>query len=127
MRLGASWAGRAEEEPPAKLDAAVCFAPAGPLVPEILRALDRGATLALAGVTMSPIPEIDYDRLLYHERAITSVANFTRQDALELLGLAAGIPIRTTVEAYPLSAANEVLLRMKQSRINGAAVLQVKS
>ncbi len=123
--LGAAWTGRAEEDPPRKLDAAVCFAPAGPLVPEILRVMDRGATLALAGVTMTPIPEIDYDRLLYQERAVTSVANFTRKDAEELLRYAGEIPLRTEIETHPLAAANDVLLRMKRSLINGTAVLEI--
>jgi propanol-preferring alcohol dehydrogenase len=123
--LGASWTGQAEEEAPRKLDAAICFAPAGSLVPQILGALDRGGRLALAGVTMTEIPALDYDRLLYHEREIISVANFTRRDAEELLTLAGDIPIRTDVETHPLERANEVLLRMKESRINGAAVLTV--
>ena len=123
--LGAAWAGQAGEEAPKKLDAAICFAPAGGLVPVILRALDRGGRLALAGVTMSGIPALDYDRELYHERSIVSVANFTRRDAEELLALAGDIPIRTDVETHPLEKANEVLLRMKESRINGAAVLVV--
>jgi len=123
--LGATWTGVAGEAAPKLLDAAVCFAPAGGLVPPILDAMDRGATLALAGVTMSPIPEIDYDRSLYQERAVTSVANFTRTDATELLDLAATIPIRTEVETYPLEEANDVLVRMKESRIRGAAVLTV--
>jgi alcohol dehydrogenase, propanol-preferring len=124
-KLGATWTGRAGEAAPRKLDAAICFAPAGGLVPKMLRALDRGGRLALAGVTMTPLPEIDYDRELYHERSIVSVANFTRRDAEELLARAAEIPVRTDVEAYPLEQANEVLLRMKESRINGAAVLTV--
>jgi propanol-preferring alcohol dehydrogenase len=123
--LGATWTGQAEEGPLSRLDAAICFAPAGPLVPQILGAMDRGATLALAGVTMTPIPEIDYDAHLYNERSIKSVANFTRQDADELLTLATVIPIRTEVEAFPLEEANEALLEMEESRINGAAVLQI--
>ncbi len=123
--LGAAWTGRAEEEAPKKLDAAICFAPAGSLVPQILRALDRGGRLALAGVTMTRIPALDYDRDLYHEREIVSVANFTRRDAEELLALAGDIPLRTDVETHPLEHANEVLLRMKKSRINGAAVLTI--
>lgn len=123
--LGAAWTGRAEEEAPKKLDAAICFAPAGSLVPPMLRALARGGRLVLAGVTMSEIPALHYDRELYHERSIVSVANFTKKDAEELLLLAGDIPIRTDVTTHPLEQANEVLLRMKQSRINGAAVLTV--
>jgi propanol-preferring alcohol dehydrogenase len=124
-RLGAVWTGRAGDAAPKKLDAAICFAPAGELVPEILAAMERGATLALAGVTMTKIPELDYDSLLYQERMVRSVANFTKRDAEELLQLAADIPIRTDIEVHPLAAANEVLVRMKESRINGAAVLKV--
>jgi propanol-preferring alcohol dehydrogenase len=120
--LGASWTGSAEEEPPAALDSAIIFAPAGNLVPHALRVLRRGGTIALAGIYMSPIPELEY-RWIYHEKAIRSVANSTRQDARELLDLAREIPIRTEVETFPLSQANEALLRLKQSRIRGAAVL----
>jgi propanol-preferring alcohol dehydrogenase len=122
-RFGAEWTGRVEDYPPGKLDAAICFAPAGSLVPAILGHLDRGATLALAGVTMTEIPPLDYDRLLYHERRITSVANFTRRDAADLLDLAVAIPIRTETSLFPLADANEALLALKQGRISGAAVL----
>jgi propanol-preferring alcohol dehydrogenase len=103
----------------------IIFAPAGRLVREALRVLERGGTLALAGVTMTPIPELDYDRLLYWERTVRSVANFTRQDAEELLQLAAGIPIRTTVQTFPLERANEALLALKRSAIDGTGVLVV--
>lgn len=124
-KLGAVWVGRAEEEPPARLHSAIIFAPAGALVPEALRVLEKGGTLALAGITMSPLPEMDYS-LLYHERTVRSVANSTRQDARELLRLAAEIPIHTTVEEFPLAAANEALLRLKRSQIQGAGVLVVE-
>ena len=90
-----------------------------------LGVLERGGTLALAGVTMTPIPELNYDRLLYWERTVRSVANFTRQDARELLDLAAEIPIRTTVQRYRLQEANEALLALKRSEIDGTAVLMV--
>ncbi len=86
----------------------------------------RGGTLSLAGVTMTPIPELNYDRLLYWERAVRSVANFTRQDAEELLQVAAEIPIHTTVQTFPLEAANEALLALKRSEIDGTAVLVVE-
>jgi propanol-preferring alcohol dehydrogenase len=122
--LGAVWVGRAEEEPPARLHSAIIFAPAGALVPEALRVLEKGGTLALAGITMSPIPELDYSRL-YQERTVRSVANSTRQDARELLRLAAEIPLHTAVEEFPLQAANEALLRLKRSQIQGAGVLVV--
>jgi propanol-preferring alcohol dehydrogenase len=121
--LGAVWVGGAEDTPPAKMHGSIIFAPAGGLVPEALRVLERGGTLALAGVTMTPIPELDYDRLLYWERTVRSVANFTRQDAKELLQIAAEIPIRTTVQTFALQEANEALLALKGSEIDGSGVL----
>jgi propanol-preferring alcohol dehydrogenase len=121
--LGAAWVGRAEDTPPEKLHGSIIFAPAGKLVLDALRVLERGGTIALAGVTMTPIPEIDYDELLYWERGVRSVANFTRQDARELLQVAAEIPIQTTVQTFPLEEANEVLLALKRSEIDGTAVL----
>ncbi len=120
--LGAEWVGRAEDTPPEGLDAAIIFAPAGPLVPEALRVLNRGGTIALAGIYMTPIPEMPY-RLLYFERTLRSVANSTRQDAKELLQLAEEIPIHTTVTTFPLEEANEVLQAMKASKFKGDAVL----
>lgn len=123
--LGAVWTGSAEDMPPQRIHAGIVFAPVGSLVPLALQHLERGGTLALAGVTMSPIPELDYDRLLYWERTLRSVANFTRQDALELLQVAAEIPIRTTVQTFPLEMANEALLALKRSQINGAGVLEI--
>jgi propanol-preferring alcohol dehydrogenase len=123
--LGAAWVGGAEDDPGTKLHGSIIFAPAGWLVPEALRVLERGGTLALAGVTMSPIPELDYDKLLYWERTVRSVANFTRQDAQELLQVAAEIPIQTTVQTFPLEEANQVLLALKRSEIVGTAVLTI--
>ncbi len=124
--LGAAWVGGAEDDPPHPVHGGIIFAPAGGLVLAALRVLERGGVLALAGVTMTPIPELDYDRLLYWERTVRSVANFTRQDATELLQLAAEIPIRTTVQIFPLEEANEALLALKQGRINGAGVLKIR-
>ncbi len=121
--LGAAWVGRAEDDPPAPVHGGIIFAPAGHLVPQALRVLERGGTLALAGVTMTPIPELDYDRLLYWERVVRSVANFTRQDATEFLHWAAQIPVQTTVQTFPLDAANQALLALKRGQINGAGVL----
>ncbi|MBL7199420.1 MAG: zinc-dependent alcohol dehydrogenase family protein [Anaerolineae bacterium] len=121
--LGAVWVGGAEDTPPARMHSSILFAPAGVLVPQALDSLERGGTLALAGLTMTPIPELDYDRLLYWERTVRSVANFSRQDAAELLQLAEQIPIQTTVQAFPLEAANEALLALKRSEISGAGVL----
>src|SRR5581483_4532764 len=105
LELGAAWAGGAAADPPAKLDAAIIFAPAGELVPPALKALKKGGTLALGGIHMSPIPSLEYG-LLYHERAIRSVANNTRQDGEDFLRVAAEIPIRTQVQLFPLSEAN---------------------
>lgn len=120
--LGAVWVGTADQAPPDSLDASIVFAPAGPLVPVALSALDKGGTLVLAGITMTPIPEMDYS-LLYWERTIRSVANTTRRDAIELLKVAAEIPIRTVVNTFPLEEANEVLLMMKHSELKAGAVL----
>jgi propanol-preferring alcohol dehydrogenase len=122
---GAAWVGGAEDVPPAWLDAAVIFAPAGRLVLDALRVLRKGGTVAIADITMTPIPEINYDRLLYHERVVRSVANSTRADAHEFLSLAAEIPIRTEVQEFPLADANQALQAMKHSRIRGAAVLRI--
>ena len=123
--LGAVWVGGAEDTPPEPMQASIIFAPAGWILAEALKDLDRGGTVALAGVTMSPIPELDYDELLYWERGVRSVANFTREDARELLELAAEIPIETTVETFPLEEANQALLAMKRSEIDGSGVLIV--
>ncbi len=122
--LGAVWTGGAEDNPGALMDSSIIFAPAGWLVPEALRLLDKGGTLVLGGIHMSPIPEMPYD-LLWHERTIQSVANSTRQDAIDLLQVAAEIPIKTKVEPFSLEQANEALLRLKRSEINGAGVLVV--
>jgi len=123
-KLGAAWVGDAKERPPHEFDAAIVFAPAGPIVLDALRALRKGGTVALAGITMSPIPQMDYS-LLYHERVVRSVANSTRQDARELLELAADVPVRTAVTRYPLEEANRAIDDMKHSRIEGAGVLRI--
>ena len=123
-QLGATWVGTAEDSPPEQLDAAIVFAPAGKLVLDALRHLRKGGTVALAGITMSTIPEIDY-RLLYHERIVRSVANCTRADAHGLLHDAEQVPVRTEIEIYPLAEANQALQNMKQSKIGGAAVLKI--
>ncbi|MBI2987780.1 MAG: zinc-dependent alcohol dehydrogenase family protein [Deltaproteobacteria bacterium] len=123
--MGAAWVGRAEDSPPERLQAAIIFAPAGELVPDALRVLERGGTVVLAGITMTPIPEIDYARLLYHERKIRSVANATRRDAEELLALAGEIPLRTEVEIFLLAQINHALQKLKRSGIRGAGVVEV--
>lgn len=122
--LGAVWVGEAPERPPEPLDAAVIYAPAGWIVPEALKSLDKGGRLSLAGIHMTPIPELPY-ALLYHEREVVSVANATREDAQELLRYAAEIPIETEVETFPLEAANDALMKLKQRKVRGAAVLVV--
>jgi propanol-preferring alcohol dehydrogenase len=124
LQLGAAWVGQAQDTPPAPLDSAITFAPAGWLVPEALRVLRKGGTLAINAIHMSPIPELAYT-LLYGERTVRSVANATRQDAEELLQLATEIPVHTDVVLYTLAEANVVLQRLKRSEIQGAAVLQV--
>jgi propanol-preferring alcohol dehydrogenase len=121
--LGAVWTGSAHDDPGARMHGSINFAPVGWLVPEALRVMERGGTLVCAGVTMTPVPELDYDELLYWERTLRSVANFTREDARELLELAAEIPIETTVQPFPLREANDVLLALKNSEIDGTAVL----
>lgn len=123
--LGAAWVGTARDEPPAKLTGAIIFAPVGGLYLDALRIMDRGGTVVSAGIHMSPIPAMDYDALLYQERKMLSVANATRRDGEELLRAAAEIPVRTTVKAYPLAAANEALADLKAGRIDGAAVLTI--
>ena len=124
-QLGAVWTGTADEVPPLLLHSAIMFAPAGELVPKALRVLDKGGTLALAGIHMTPIPSFDYS-LIYHERTIRSVANSTRQDGIDFLKLAAEIPIRTEVEIFPLTEANRALQLLKSGQIRGAGVLSVK-
>ena len=120
--LGAAWAGGSGETPPERLDAAIIFAPAGPLVPAALRALDKGGIVVCGGIHMSDIPSFPYD-ILWEERTITSVANLTRADGEEFLALAPQVPVRTEVETFPLEAANEVLERLRSGDVTGAAVL----
>jgi len=122
--LGAAWTGSAEATAPAKLDGAIIFAPAGWIVHAALRNLQKGGTVALAGIHMSPIPEMNYG-LIYHERTLRSVANSTRDDVRELLQLAATIPLRTEVEVFPLLEANRALQLLKAGQINGAGVLEI--
>jgi propanol-preferring alcohol dehydrogenase len=124
LDLGATWVGQAQDTPPAEIDSAVTFAPAGWLVPEVLRVLRKGGTLAINAIHMSPIPQMPYS-LLYGERTVRSVTNATRQDGEDLLRLAAHIPIHTDVELYSLDEANAVLQRLKEAQVQGAAVLQV--
>jgi propanol-preferring alcohol dehydrogenase len=122
--LGAVWVGDTFDTPPLKLDAAIIFAPVGEIVPSVLAALDKGASLVLGGIHMSPIPSFDYERL-YGERIIRSVANNTCEDGREFLAEAASIPIRTSVQEFSLEEANEALIALKCDAIKGAAVLKI--
>jgi alcohol dehydrogenase, propanol-preferring len=122
--LGAEWAGASGERPPEPLDAAIVFAPVGDLVPAALGALDRGGVVVCAGIHMSDIPSFSYE-LLWQERVVRSVANLTRQDGEEFLGLAPRVPVRKHVEPFPLAEANEALDRLRAGKIRGAAVLTV--
>jgi len=123
--LGASWVGGSFDAPPRPLDAAILFAPAGELVPAALERLDRGGTLAVAGIHLSQIPALDYARHLFQERTLRSVTANTRADGEALLRLAAEIPLETRTRTYPLEAANEALLDLKRDRLRGAAVLEL--
>lgn len=120
--LGAAWAGGYGEPIPEPLNAAVTFAPAGDVVVAALRALDRGGTVAINAIHLDRIPQFDYD-LLWWERQIRSVANYTREDAREFLALATEIPITTAVDEYPLGEANIALDRLKGGETTGTAVL----
>jgi propanol-preferring alcohol dehydrogenase len=122
--LGAEWAGGSDERPPEELDAAIVFAPAGELVPAALAVLAKGGVVVCAGIHMTDIPRFPYE-LLWEERVIRSVANLTRADAEELLGLAPRVPVRVEVEVFPLELANEALERLRAGRIRGSAVLTV--
>ncbi|RMH36385.1 MAG: zinc-binding alcohol dehydrogenase family protein [Nitrospirae bacterium] len=124
-QLGAVWVGGASEAPPEKLHGAILFAPAGELVPPALEALEKGGTLALAGIYMTPIPPLEYTRHLFFERTLQSVTANTRQDGLDLLREAAAIPIHPTTQVFPLEEANTALQRLKDGTIQGAGVLKI--
>lgn len=121
-RLGAVWAGGSDTLPPEPLDAALIFAPVGELVPAALRATAKGGTVVCAGIHMSDIPSFPY-RILWEERVVRSVANLTRRDGEEFLAIAAKIPVRTTTTTFALADANEALGRLRDGRLEGAAVL----
>jgi propanol-preferring alcohol dehydrogenase len=122
--LGAVWAGSSDDAPPEPLDAALIFAPVGPLVTTALRATDRGGVVVCAGIHMSDIPSFPYSDL-WEERQIRSVANLTRRDGEELLALAPQVPLRATVTPYPLERAGDALEDLRAGRFEGAAVLQI--
>jgi propanol-preferring alcohol dehydrogenase len=120
--LGAVWAGPSTAPPPGRLDAALIFAPVGPLVPAALRAVDKGGIVVCAGIHMSDIPAFPYS-ILWEERAVRSVANLTRADAETFLDLAPRAGVRTHTVPFPLAQANEALDRLRSGRLQGAAVL----
>ncbi|GBD21607.1 putative alcohol dehydrogenase AdhA [bacterium HR28] len=122
--LGAVWAGGSDELPPEPLEAALIFAPVGALVPQALRAVEKGGVVVCAGIHMSDIPSFPY-ALLWEERVVRSVANLTRQDGEEFLQLAPEVPVRTQVQLYPLSEANQALEDLRTGRVRGAAVLVI--
>ena len=126
LEMGAAWAGGASEAPPVALHGSIIFAPAGELVIPALRALERGGTLALAGIHMTPIPSIDYDRDLFGERTVCSVTANTRQDGLDLLREAAAIPLKPRTQRFPMSDANRALQSLKAGAIKGAGVLAIR-
>jgi propanol-preferring alcohol dehydrogenase len=120
--LGACWTGHSGELPPVMLDAAIIFAPVGDLVPLALRAVRKGGIVVCGGIHMSDIPAFPYE-LLWGERQICSVANLTRKDAADFMAIAPKVPVRTHIESFPLTDANEALHRLRAGRLRGAAVL----
>jgi propanol-preferring alcohol dehydrogenase len=122
LKLGAAWAGDSNVLPPAPLDAAIIFAPAGELVPQALRAVDKGGTVVCGGIHMSDIPSFPYS-ILWEERTLCSVANLRRPDGEEFLEIAPRVPVRAEIQRFPLAEANEALERLRRGRIEGAAVL----
>ncbi|HEY7439645.1 MAG TPA: zinc-dependent alcohol dehydrogenase family protein [Acidimicrobiia bacterium] len=125
LELGAASAGGADAAPPEPLDSAILFAPVGELVPVVMRALDRGGTLAIAGIHLSDVPTLNYETELFEERQLRSVTANTRADGEEFLQLAAGIGLRPTIVPYPLSDADRALADVAHDRLTGAAVLDV--
>jgi len=123
LTQGAAWAADSTSAPPVELDAAIIFAPVGALVPLALKAVRKGGIVVCGGIYMSKIPAFDYD-LLWGERQLVSVANLTRQDGIEFMRTAPEIPIRTTLQHFQLSQANEALSLLRKGEIEGAAVLR---
>jgi propanol-preferring alcohol dehydrogenase len=124
-RMGAVWVGEDATQMPVKVDSAIMFAPAGELVLPALESLQKGGTLSLAGIYMTPIPQMDYERYVFYERDIRSVTCNTRQDGRDLLAEAAAIPIRPHTTLYPLADANRALQDLKNDRIGGTGVLTI--
>jgi propanol-preferring alcohol dehydrogenase len=122
QRLGATWSGGSDQAPPEKMDAAIIFAPVGALMPVALRHLEKGGMVISAGIHMSDIPAFPY-RDLWGERVLGSVANLTRRDGEEFFEIAPRVPVKTETETFPLEQANEALSRLRNGKLNGAAVL----
>jgi propanol-preferring alcohol dehydrogenase len=123
--MGATWAGDDPAEMPVDVDSAILFAPVGHLVPPALARLDKGGTLAVAGIHLTDVPELNYQEHLFYERDLRSVTANTREDGRELLEVAAEIPIRPRVTTYPLDQANRALQDLQADRLNGTGVLTV--
>jgi propanol-preferring alcohol dehydrogenase len=124
LRLGATWAGDSTELPPEPLDAAIIFAPIGSLIPAALKATAKGGIVVCGGIHMTDIPSFPY-HLLWEERTVRSVANLTRKDGEELLEIAPKVPVTTEIEVFPLERANEALARLREGKLQGAAVLKI--
>lgn len=123
-KLGAVWAGDSETRPTEKLDAAIIFAPVGPLVPQALKAVKKGGKVVCAGIHMSDIPSFPYSDL-WEERSIESVANLTRRDGTDFMQLAPEVPVKTQVTTYPLTEANKALKDLRAGNFDGSAVLTI--
>ncbi|MET0578225.1 MAG: zinc-binding dehydrogenase, partial [Ilumatobacteraceae bacterium] len=123
--LGATWVGDTFDNAPERLDAAITFAPAGEIVPAALAALDRGGTLAIAGIHLSAIPGLDYDAHLFQERQVRSVTANTRRDGEEFLRVASQIGIEVATTMFPFTAADVALQALAHDALTGAAVLRV--
>lgn len=122
LELGAAWAGDSDAPPPEEMDAAILFAPVGALVPEALRHTAKGGTVVCAGIHMSDVPQFPYS-ILWGERTVRSVANLTRRDGEEFMALAPRLGVKTEVETFALSSANQAIARVRQGQVRGAAVL----
>jgi len=121
--MGAHWVGQVGDILPVSADSAIIFAPAGEVVPDALRSVRNGGTVAMAGIYMSPVPELDYETHLFHEKNLRSVEANTREDGRNLLREAAEVPVRARVTPFTLEEANEALIRLKNDQIDGSAVL----
>ncbi|MCX5801794.1 MAG: zinc-dependent alcohol dehydrogenase family protein [Candidatus Eisenbacteria bacterium] len=126
-KLGASWSGTAEEVSPVKPERAIIFAPSGGLVRRALEHVEKGGTVTLASIHMSPVPELDYEKHLYYEKKLSSVTASTRADGRELLGEAHGARVSTQTQVFALRDANTALRMLKESKINGAGVLEIST